>query len=328
MKVIDIVNKTELDLTVEQLIDLVANHNRQVDLVYAEKRTDEDGYLSWDQENWTCVDGKRFIRSYFLQGRALSDYSGYNKYDMKGCFLPEEAREVLAEYRDILDAAPRDGESLRRDLGGPVEAMRLVSQPKLYHRWLAAFAVMAACLLLPAAAPLPGGWRLWGFFQQFLYRFPVELMLLAAGLGVSLVWFRRREAGKEGPLPRGVTPLLALQLAGMAVAWSVLYLAAVQPQGPMDFLQAHAGLAGHIADILLWMGFLLSLTGLWALVQARLADRRWRAVYALSLTMTALVMAALSVLWDMRLDGSPADSLPYCALLTVLGLAGTGVSLC
>lgn len=44
--------------------------------------------------------------------------------------------------------------------------------------------------------------------------------------------------------------------------------------------------------------------------------------------MTALVMAALSVLWDMRLDGSPADSLPYCALLTVLGLAGTGVSLC
>ena len=145
---------------------------------------------------------------------------------------------------------------------------------------------------------------------------------------LSLVWFRRREAGKEGPLPRGVTPLLALQLAGMAVAWSVLYLAAVQPQGPMDFLQAHAGLAGHIADILLWMGFLLSLTGLWALVQARLADRRWRAVYALSLTMTALVMAALSVLWDMRLDGSPADSLPYCALLTVLGLAGTGVSLC
>ena len=26
---------------------------------------------------------------------------------------PEEAREVLAEYRDILDAAPRDDESLR-----------------------------------------------------------------------------------------------------------------------------------------------------------------------------------------------------------------------
>ena len=86
MKVIDTVNKTELELTAEELIDLVANHNRQVDLVFAEKRSDEDGYLSWDQENWTCVDGKRFIRSYFLAGRALSDYSGYNKYDLKGCF--------------------------------------------------------------------------------------------------------------------------------------------------------------------------------------------------------------------------------------------------
>ena len=94
MKVIDTVNKTELDLTTQQLIDLVANHNRQVDLVFNEKRTDEDGYLSWDQENWTCVDGKRFIRSYFFQGRALSDYSGYNKYYMAGYFLPEEAAEV------------------------------------------------------------------------------------------------------------------------------------------------------------------------------------------------------------------------------------------
>ena len=94
MKVIDTVNKVELDLSTEELVDLVANQNRQVDLIFADKHTDEDGYLTWDQENWTCVDGKRFIRSYFLAGRALSDYSGYNKYDMKGCFLPEEAQEV------------------------------------------------------------------------------------------------------------------------------------------------------------------------------------------------------------------------------------------
>ena len=94
MKVTDTVNNTELELTAEELIDLVANHNRQVDLVFAEKRSDEDGYLSWDQENWTCVDGKRFIRSYFLGGRALSDYSGYNKYDLKGYFLPDEAKEI------------------------------------------------------------------------------------------------------------------------------------------------------------------------------------------------------------------------------------------
>ena len=93
MKVVDIIEKAEKDLTFEQLVELMANHDRQVDLIFAEKRSDEDGHV-WDAENWTCVDGRRFIRSYFLNGRASSDYSGYNIYDMKGAFLPEEAREV------------------------------------------------------------------------------------------------------------------------------------------------------------------------------------------------------------------------------------------
>ena len=95
MLVKDIIKKTELELSTAELIDLVQNGNRQVDLVWAEKQTDEDGYLSWDRENWVCADGKRFVRSYFLDGRALSEYSGFNKYDMKGYFLPEKAKEVL-----------------------------------------------------------------------------------------------------------------------------------------------------------------------------------------------------------------------------------------
>ena len=94
MKVIDNIEKVEKDLTAEQLVDLVANHNRQVDLVFAEKKTDDVGYITWDAENWTSVDGKRFIRSYSLDGRILSEFSGYNKYDLQGCFLPETAKEV------------------------------------------------------------------------------------------------------------------------------------------------------------------------------------------------------------------------------------------
>ena len=93
MKVIDTIQKIEKDLRYYELVDLLSNHNRQVDLILTGKKSDEDGHV-WDAENWTCVDGKRFIRSYFCEGRASSDYSGYNKYDMKGCFLPEEAKEV------------------------------------------------------------------------------------------------------------------------------------------------------------------------------------------------------------------------------------------
>lgn len=95
MKVYDRIAACEKELTTEELIALMSAGNRQVDLVFSEKRSDEDGYLSWDAENWTCVDGKRFICSYALQGRVLSDYSVYNKYDMKDHFLPETAKEVI-----------------------------------------------------------------------------------------------------------------------------------------------------------------------------------------------------------------------------------------
>jgi len=95
MFVKDTVNKTELDLSKEQLIEMIAHQNRQVDLVFAEKKTDEDGYLSWNQENWVSLDGRRFICSYFRDGKALSDYSGYNSSDIQNYFFPEKAKEVL-----------------------------------------------------------------------------------------------------------------------------------------------------------------------------------------------------------------------------------------
>ena len=59
MKVIDTVNKTELDLTAEELVDLVANHNRQVDLIFAEPRTDEDGYLKWTASGSSAATSSR-----------------------------------------------------------------------------------------------------------------------------------------------------------------------------------------------------------------------------------------------------------------------------
>ena len=94
MLVKDIINNTELDLTADEIMDQVANHDRQVYLIFDQVRTDEDGYMKWDKENWTSVDGKRFIRSYFLEDRALSEYSGFNVYDFKSVFVPEEAKEV------------------------------------------------------------------------------------------------------------------------------------------------------------------------------------------------------------------------------------------
>ena len=95
MLVKDIINKTEVEMTAEEILDAVAHKDRQVDFVFDTVHTDSDGYLSWDRENWTNVDGKRFIRSMFLEGRALSEYNAFNKYDLKAEFKPEEAVEII-----------------------------------------------------------------------------------------------------------------------------------------------------------------------------------------------------------------------------------------
>lgn len=94
MKVYDRIEKVEKDLTTAELIEMMVVKNRQVDLTHNEILHDEDGMMSYNAENWTTVDGKRFIRSYAMDGRVLSEYSTYNKYDMKGYFAPEKAATV------------------------------------------------------------------------------------------------------------------------------------------------------------------------------------------------------------------------------------------
>lgn len=93
MKAYDLINKKEVDVTKKDLVDLM-NNNRQVDLILKEKKTDSDGYLTWDAENWTSVDGKRFIRCYSCEGRVLRDSTTHNIYDLENDFFPEDAKEV------------------------------------------------------------------------------------------------------------------------------------------------------------------------------------------------------------------------------------------
>lgn len=94
MKIYDSVKKVELETTEDELIKLMAPGGRQVDLYLKEKKTDADGYLTWDTEHWSSIDGKRFIRCYSLNGRVLGDSTGHNIYDLKNDFHPEEAEKV------------------------------------------------------------------------------------------------------------------------------------------------------------------------------------------------------------------------------------------
>ena len=94
MKVYDKVNKVELEATTDELVKLMAPGGRPVDLILHEKKSDVDGYMSWDIEHWSSIDGKRFIRCYSLEGRTLGESTGHNIYDLRNDFKPEEAKEV------------------------------------------------------------------------------------------------------------------------------------------------------------------------------------------------------------------------------------------
>ena len=94
MKVFDSVNKTEVEVDGTKGLIQLMKDGRQVDLYLKEKKSDEDGYMSWDVEHWSSVDGKRFIRCYSLEGRVLSESTGHNIYDLANDFKPEEAMKV------------------------------------------------------------------------------------------------------------------------------------------------------------------------------------------------------------------------------------------
>ena len=94
MHVYDAVKKQELEANEEELIQLMAPGGRQVDLHLKEKTTDIDGYLTWDVEHWSSIDGKRFIRCYSLDGRVLGESTGHNIYDLKNDFKPDEAAKI------------------------------------------------------------------------------------------------------------------------------------------------------------------------------------------------------------------------------------------
>ncbi len=71
--------------------------------------------------------------------------------------------------------------------------------------------------------------------------------------------------------------------------------------------------------------------GMFGLVKVRLGDRRWLAVYILSLTGAGLAIFLWGMMTRMSFDGSENWQLSYwirLGFITLAGLLGTGVSLC
>lgn len=230
-----------------------------------------------------------------------------------------EADLVLADYREILARRPEETEtSLISDMGEPAQAARLLTQPRPYHRWLAAFGGMALCLLLPEAALLRGNF----------WRDPVVLMaaLFILGTGTALAQFTPRRRSERSPLPRD----LLFSLAGLAavLAAAAAVLGCLTTESWKSLPPEWYGPSAHWTLCLTGTGS--AAAGLLGLAKARMADRRWSALYILSLT--ALVLCVLMLAALVRLDGAAgAWWSGYGIKWGVIGLAGlvgTGAALC
>ena len=81
-----------------------------------------------------------------------------------------------------------------------------------------------------------------------------------------------------------------------------------------------------------WSAIPLAAVGMVGLVKARTRDRRWRAVYFLSLSAMMLAFAVLALLTSMDVSSAPDTWWLYtrqaCIEITAIALLGTGVSLC
>ena len=236
---------------------------------------------------------------------------------------PEEAEEVTADYRDMLAQDPRSYEELRRDFGPPYQAVLRVCSVRPCLRWLAVFCILAACLLFPVVWMYRGYEIYSGVFGWGNMVFGVLLL----GAVLSMIWFQRGGV-RAGKLPRTLFVLLALLFAlgvGVGVlAWSIFSLRI------LELPYWSVGVGTTITVGLRLISILAALAGLLGLVQARVEDRRWRAVFVLGLTVLLLIFTLhRAMTWMLPFnDDWWAPYVWRMVPLTVMGLVGTGISLC
>lgn len=256
------------------------------------------------------------------------DYLSSLSRAARWCLPPAEAAEVLEDYRDLIEQEPRSEEALRRDLGNPKDAVGQLVQVKAYRRWLKVFAALTVCALFPAVGPILS--RLFWWNEIFWFT-QLDWAYLLAGWVLSFLWFQRN-GRKEDALPREIFLTMLVPLAGMVWCWYVALSAMYWQTQLYEFLSRNPMLGPSIHLVLLCDGFIMGLAGLFGLVRARMGDRRWRAVYVLGLAGAVLSMSVWALLSCMDLSFSdPNWQTPilvrYIAI-TVLGLVGTGASLC
>ncbi|MCI9548523.1 MAG: hypothetical protein HFF20_04760 [Oscillospiraceae bacterium] len=253
-----------------------------------------------------------------------------------------EAEEVIADYRELAG----DPE-LSQGLARPRDAVRPLADKKAYRAWLAAFAAMAACILALGVSPTMTGYLFWRlFFDGWTGTYPYGAFIVTAfGAVTALTWFcrRRRREAVSPPIPKGLIAVLALLSVWIGLVFLFYWAVIRDLDGFLNMLGTMTTFIGPgnivprstylVQCTLCYVPLPVSLLAVYWLVRARTHDRRWAAAYILSLTAILVSLETVAELTRMDVTATPYEismraRLLQCAAVTVLGLLGTGVSLC
>lgn len=231
-----------------------------------------------------------------------------------------EADAVLADYQEILSQRVEvSDEQLIQELGDPCQAAHLLTEPRAYRLWLAVFALMTSSLLLLLSMLLR--------VTFFPHSVVIIMAVYGAALAVSLIWFHRHRTGWDKMVfPKGIMFAVFGLMGVSVVAVGILIglvtqsWAALPPASYGTVVQWTTQLAGVVAAI----------TGVLALVKARVSDLRWQVVYIVALLVLAECVLAMATLTSLS-NLTPGWWVPGARAMGIVGLTGfigVGVSLC
>lgn len=268
-------------------------------------------------------------------------------------FSEEEAEDIISDYREMIANEPGTDRELIQRFGTPWAALRQIPSTGISRIWLAVFALSFACLLIPAA------WVLWKNVNQLLFWLHFEKsvdvpsfllvddaesflsaiwvlpLMLILGLVTPLAWFRSRGRDRE-PLTRGIVLTMLLLMVCLVWVWLFIWQMLSDFDGftrllnSLPWENSWGAWTVYRAVFFGVPAAVAGSAGIAGLLFARAKNRRWRAVYALALLVAVLTAALLLLLSSLNLDADGWQSayLRYYTVLTLLGLLGTGVSLC
>lgn len=187
-----------------------------------------------------------------------------------------EADDVTADYAELIEAHPQDGEALLKNLGTPFAAAMHLKPFREYRRWMTVFVLLGLCLV----------YFLCGLFTRAWTLHALNTWLFYLSTGLACFWKWKLAKGKRGKCPGLVPAVLGLLgcevfLAGAAALLLYSFSRHMLPgewYGPV------------IYSVLRGMGCLAFGAGFWGLIRCRTRDCRWLALTVLGLVLLSFCL--------------------------------------